>query len=293
MNHDTTASPRYLVIGANGKTGRRVSARLTAAGHAVRAVSRSTAPAFDWYDAATWSAALAGMDRVYITFQPDIAVPAAAGIIEAFGRAAAAHGVERLVLLSGRGEPEAEACERVLFASGVDTAVVRCSFFAQNFSEDFLAGPVHDGVIALPAGDVREPVLDAEDIAEVAVKALTEDGRTGHVFELTGPRLMTFGDMAADLGAATGREIVYLQVTPEEYAAGAVEAGMSADDAEMLAGLFTNIFDGRNASLTDGVADVLGRPARDFADFAAAAAAAGAWPTASAETTTSNETTAA
>ena len=268
-----------LVIGANGKTGRRVAARLAAAGHAVRAVSRSTTPSFDWYDTVTWPAALEGTSRAYITFQPDIAVPGAPAIFEEFARTAAAHGLDRLVLLSGRNEPTAEVCERILLESSIDTTVVRCSFFAQNFSEHFLVGAVMEGVIALPAGDVREPIVDVDDIAEVAVQALTEDGHAGRVHELTGPRLLSFHDVAADLSAATGREIVYLPVTPEQYVVGAIDAGVPTEEAEMLGELFAQIFDGRSESLANGVADALGRPARDFADFAAAAAAAGAWST--------------
>ena len=206
-------------------------------------------------------------------------MPGAAAIFEAFATTAAAHGLERLVLLSGRNEPAAQACERILLESGIDTTVVRCSFFAQNFSEHFLVDAVVDGVIALPAGDVREPIIDVDDIAEVAVKALTEDGHAGRVHELTGPRLMSFHDVAADLSTATGREIVYLPVTPEQYVVGAIDAGVPAEEAEMLGELFAQIFDGRSESLADGVAAALGRPARDFADFAAAAAAAGAWTT--------------
>ena len=273
----TTTTPSFLVVGANGKTGRRVAERLTAAGHALRAVSRSTTPPFDWYDASTWPAALDGIDRAYITFQPDIAVPGAAPIFEAFAIAAAEHGLERLVLLSGRNEPAAEACERILLESGVNTAVVRCSFFAQNFSEHFLYDAVADGVIALPAGDVLEPIIDADDIADVAFLALTEDGHVGRVHELTGPRLMSFHDAAADLSAATGREIVYLPVTPEQYIVGAIDAGVPPEEAEMLGALFAEIFDGRSASVTNGVTDALHRPPRDFADFAIAATAAGAW----------------
>jgi uncharacterized protein YbjT (DUF2867 family) len=279
MNTNTNTTPSILVIGGNGKTGRRVAERLAAAGHAFRSVSRSTTPSFDWYDATTWPAVLAGTSRAYVTFQPDLSVPAAAAILEAFGKTAAEHGLERLVLLSGRGEPEAEACERILLESGVDTTVVRCSFFAQNFSEHFLVDAVVEGVIALPAGDVREPIVDVDDIAEVAVKALTEDGHAGRVYELTGPRLLSFHDAAAELSAATGREIVYLPVTSEQYVVGAMDAGVPAEEAEMLGELFAHIFDGHNATLTDGVTEALGRPARDFADFAVAAAAAGAWTT--------------
>jgi uncharacterized protein YbjT (DUF2867 family) len=277
MNNDTDHNSTTLVIGGHGKTGRRVAERLAAAGRATRIVSRSTTPTFDWYDESTWAGALDGMDSAYVTFQPDLTVPGAVEIITAFGAAARAHRLDHLVLLSGRGEPAAQACERALAAGGVPTTVVRCSFFAQNFSEHFLLSAVQDGVIALPAGDVTEPIVDADDIAEVAAAALLGRIPGGRVYELTGPRLLSFHDVAADLSAATGRPIVYLPVSTEEYVVAATEAGVPADEAEMLGGLFAYIFDGHNASLADGVVQALGRPARDFAEFAKQAEAAGAW----------------
>ena len=217
------------------------------------------------------------MAAAYVTFQPDLAVPGAAETIAEFGRAARDHGLDRLVLLSGRGEPEAQRCEDILLGSGIGTTVVRCSFFAQNFSEHFLHGAVLEGVIALPAGEVREPIVDADDIADVVVRVLAEPGHEQRVYELTGPRLLSFGDIATMLSAATGRRIIYQDVTPDEYVAAAVASGLPTVDAEMLAALFSHIFDGRNESLADGVGQVLERPARDFAAFAAAAAASGAW----------------
>jgi uncharacterized protein YbjT (DUF2867 family) len=276
-NTSALQSPTTLVIGAHGKTGRRVAERLRALGRDVRAVSRSTAPGFDWTDQATWAAALDGVGSAYVTFQPDLAFPGASDTIAAFGAAARRHGLERLVLLSGRGEPQAQACEQLLLTCGVDTTIVRCSFFAQNFSEDFLHDAVLDGVIALPAGDVREPIIDAGDIADVAVKVLTEPGHAFPVYELTGPRLLSFTDVAVMLSTVTGREVTYRPISPGEYAVAAIEAGLPAEEAEMLAALFDHVFDGHNESLTSTVSDLLGRPARDFAGFAVDAAALGAW----------------
>lgn len=272
-------TPLTVVIGGNGKTGRRVAERLDAQGHAVRPVSRSTPIRFDWEDQSTWPAALDGATSAYITYQPDLAAPGSADAIAALGKVAEQVGLERLVLLSGRGEPDAEACERILLDGPIPTTVLRCSFFAQNFSEHFLHGPVLDGVIALPAGDVAEPVLDADDVAEVAVLALTTDGHAGVVYELTGPQLLTFHDIAATLSAATGRDVVYLPVSVDAYATEAIAAGVPADEADMLASLFAQIFAGHNATLGDGVRQVLGREGRMFAAFAADAAAAGVWDT--------------
>jgi uncharacterized protein YbjT (DUF2867 family) len=264
-------------MGGHGKTGRRVAERLAAAGRATRVASRSTTPAFDWHDASTWPAALDGVSSAYVTFQPDLTVPGAVEIIGAFGAAARAHGLDHLVLLSGRGEDAAQACEAVLVGNGVPTTVVRCSFFAQNFSEHFLVGAVQDGVIALPAGDVTEPIVDVDDFAEVAAGALLGEVPPGRVYELTGPRLLTFHDVADDLSKATGRTVTYLPVSTEEYVVAAIDAGVPPDEASMLGELFAHIFDGHNSSLASGVEEALGRQARDFSDFAARAASTGVW----------------
>ena len=263
-----------LVLGGTGKTGRRVATRLA---HDVRIGSRSEQPPFDWTDDSTWTPALAGIDAVYVSYYPDVSFPDAAPRVTAFAKAAAAAGVTRLVLLSGRGEPDAEPAEQGVRNSGVEWTILRCSWFMQNFSEHFLHQPVLDGVFALPAGDVPEPFLDVDDLADVAVAALTQSGHTGRVYELTGPRLLTFADAAVELSAATGHDVRYLPVTPEEYAAGAAAAGVPAEEITPLTDLLVRVLDGHNAHLSGDVERVLGRPARDFTDYARAAAAAGAW----------------
>ena len=183
-----------LVIGGTGKTGRRVAQRLRDRGVDVRIGSR---PAFDWNEPATWSGALDGVGRAYVSFYPDLALPGTAEKIGAFAEAAARHGVKRLVLLSGRGEPEAQRAERALMAAGTEYTIVRCSWFAQNFTEGMLRDAVSTGVLAMPAGEVREPFIDVDDLADVAVEVLTADGHEGRVFEVTGPESLSFADVAA------------------------------------------------------------------------------------------------
>jgi len=273
MNTDTLT----LVTGGTGKSGRRVVDRLAASGVPVRVGSRSGEPPFDWQDESTWAPALRGAGAVYLSYYPDLAFPGAAEAVDAFTAAAVAAGVQRLVLLSGRGEPEAQRCEQIVQGNDLEWTVVRASMFAQNFSEDFLLDPVRSGLVAFPAGEVAEPFIDADDIAEVAVAALTGDRHAGQVYEVTGPRLLTFAEAVAEIGAAAGRGVRYLPVTPEEYAAALVAEGVPAEFAGMLRDLFATIFDGRNAYLADGVERALGRPATDFADYARKAAAMGAW----------------
>ncbi|MFE9467479.1 NAD(P)H-binding protein [Streptomyces virginiae] len=262
-----------LVIGGNGKTGRKVAEKLTARGRAVRIGSRSGEPAFDWNEPGTWLPALEGVDRVYVTYYPDLAFPGAPEQVGAFAEAAVAAGARRLVLLSGRGEKAAQLSEEKLKASGADWTVVRASWFNQNFDESFFLEPVLAGVIALPTADAVEAFVDTGDIADVVVAALTDDRHTGRTYELSGPRLMSFADVAAELSKATGREIAYVPVSDEAYRAELREHGLPEDFAE----LFTLILDGRNAHLVHGVEEVLGRAPRDFADFAREAAATGVW----------------
>ncbi len=276
MSHNALQQPT-LVLGASGKTGGRVMKRLQARGIPVRAGSRSGDPRFDWDDRSTWEPVLRGARAAYIAFQPDLAVPGSAATIEAFASQAVASGVRRLVLLSGRGEPEAQRAEQAIQASGAEWTVVRCSWFSQNFSESFLLDPVLAGEVALPAGDVPEPFVDVEDIADVAVAALADDGHAGRVYELTGPRLLTLAEAIGEIAQAAGRPIRFVAVSIDEFAAGLARHGVPEDVVQLMCLLFTEVLDGRNAQLADGVERALGRAPRDFADYARRTAAAGTW----------------
>jgi uncharacterized protein YbjT (DUF2867 family) len=273
----TTTSDPILVLGATGKTGRRVTERLQVLGVPVRAGSRTADPPFDWEDRATWAPALAGVAAAYVSYYPDLAAPGAPEAIGAFAAAARAAGVQRLVLLSGRGEEEAQRAEAALPAFGPQWTVVRCSWFAQNFDEGAFLGSVLDGTVALPADAVREPFVDVDDIADVAVAALTQDGHFGQIYELTGPRLLTFGEAVAEIGRASGRELAYVPIGLRDFTAALEAEGLPADVIGLLAYLFTEVLDGRNAMVADGVQRALGRPPRDFTDYAQAAAATGVW----------------
>jgi uncharacterized protein YbjT (DUF2867 family) len=266
-----------LVVGGTGKTGRRVAERLQAHGVPVRIGSRSAAIPFDWERPETWRPAVAGVRAAYVTYYPDLAVPGAVEKLRAFVTEAVTSGVRRLVLLSGRGEEAAERGEQAVRESGAEWTILRAAWFAQNFSEGFFADQVKGGAVALPAGDVREPFVDVDDIAEIAEQALVSDRHLGQVYDLTGPRLLTFADAVAEIGRASGRPLAYASMPLDEYKALLERYGVPADFVWLVGYLFTEVLDGRNASLADGVQRALGRPARDFADYARAAAAAGAW----------------
>tara|TARA_R110002167_G_scaffold23131_6_gene82454 strand:+ start:6452 stop:7309 length:858 start_codon:yes stop_codon:yes gene_type:complete len=266
-----------LVLGGTGKTGRRVAEKLASRGVATRIASRSAEPCFDWNDQSTWDAALDGVTAAYVSYAPDLAIPGATEAIRDFVEKAVERGVRRLVLLSGRGEKEAQLCERIVQDAGVEWTVVRCSWFNQNFSEGEFLGMVLDGAITLPAGDVPEPFVDVDDIADVAVAALTEDGHGGEIYEVTGPRMLTFTEVAQEISRAASRDIQYIQIPKEAFATGIAESGAPEEIAWLLNYLFDTVLDGRNAYVCDGVQRALGRQATDFAEYARRIAGSGVW----------------
>lgn len=266
-----------LVLGGTGKTGRRIVERLESRGVPNRVASRAGDPPFDWGDQGTWEAALDGVTAAYICYAPDLAIPGAADTIRAFVERAVEHGVRRMVLLSGRGEEEAQDCELIIQRPDVEWTVVRASWFHQNFSEGAFFDMVLAGEIALPADEIAEPFVDLDDIADVAFAALTEDGHAGQVYEVTGPRLLTFAEAVDEIARATGRTIEYVKISPDVFAAGVDEMGLPEDIAWLLVYLFATVLDGRNAHLNDGVRRALGREPRDFAEYARRTAAAGVW----------------
>ncbi len=275
--NNATVKGTKLVLGATGKTGRRIVDRLRARGADVRIGSRSASPSFDWDNEATWAPVLKNVDAVYISYYPDVAVPGATDKIRGLSKLAVASGVRRLVLLSGRGEKEAQECEKIVMAAGAEWTIVRCSWFMQNFSENYMLDDVLRGEVAMPAGDMPEPFIDTDDIADVAVAALTEAKHAGEVYELTGPRMLTFAEAVGEIAKATGRDIRYIPITHQEYEAAMKEAGIPADVIWLVNYLFTEVLDGRNANLTDGVQRALGRAPKDFADYARETAATGVW----------------
>jgi uncharacterized protein YbjT (DUF2867 family) len=217
------------------------------------------------------------MKAAYVTFQPDLAVPGALETVGTFFARAVESGVERLVLLSGRGEVEAERCEAALKAAGTDWTILRSSWFCQNFSESFLLEAVLAGEVALPAGPAAEPFVDAEDIADAAFAALTQPGHAGRLYEITGPRSLSFAGAVAEISDAAGRDIRFVQVSPEDYAAGLARQGVPGGYIDLVIYLFTTVLDGRNTPVADGIRRALGRRPRDFSEYARRTAASGIW----------------
>jgi uncharacterized protein YbjT (DUF2867 family) len=267
-----------LVLGGTGRVGRRIAERLAQRDVRVRIGSRSGEPPFDWEDPSTWPAALDGVQAAYLMYYPEVEFPGASDAIRAFSELAVERGVRRLVLLSARGQDEARRCEDAVQSLPVEWTIVAASAFNQNFDEGVFLEPLRNGALPVPAGDVAEPFLDIDDLADVAVAALTENGHAGERYEVTGPRLWTFHEAVGEIAKATGREIRYVPVTEEQFTDGLVDgAGAPREFAELLSKLLGEFFDGRNASVGDGVERALGRKPRDFAEWVSATAATGVW----------------
>ena len=267
-----------LVIGGTGKTGHRVVEGLTQQGHQVRVGSRNGAPAFDWEDPSTYAPALKDMDRAYIVYYPDLAVPGAKEAISALTEAALKAGLEKVVLLSGKGETEAEACEQIVANSGLNYTLVRASWFNQNFSEGAFLDFILAGQVALPMPEAEIPFVDADDIAEVVTKVLVDDSYNGETITVTGPEKLTFEKAVQIMAQAIGRDIAYIPISIEEFKAGMKAAGLPDSYVWLFGYLFKEVLGNPdNQEISNDVERVLGRKATDFEAFAQKTLASGVW----------------
>jgi uncharacterized protein YbjT (DUF2867 family) len=258
---------QHLVIGATGKTGTRVLKGLKALGFTPKGASRHGDVTFDWDDPTTWTTALNGIDAVYLTYYPDLAVPKAPEDISKFCALAKMKGVKHITVLSGRAEPAAQICETIIMQSGISWTVIRASWFNQNFSEGLFRQFIMDGNIALPVTDITEPFIDIDDIAEIAIASLTEERHSGQLYEVTGPELISFADIADKFSENLNRRVGFESISMVEFEQRLRKSGVPQGAIEALTYLFGEVLDGRSESTTDGVARALGRQATRFDDY--------------------------
>jgi uncharacterized protein YbjT (DUF2867 family) len=273
-----------LILSGKGKTGRRVAEQLTNRGVPFRLASRSSEQRFDWYDDSTWSPTIAGADTAYLA--PPVG-PTGLAQAGRFIKQAANEGLRRVVLLSGRGvgSPGRDFAvydgsldlEHAVKASGADWTIVQPAWFAQGFSEDFLRHHVLAGEIRLSAGTGAEAWIDTNDVGDVMTEALLDERHTGQTYAISGPRTLTMTEAAAEISAATGRQITYVDLEPQQHVAELLEQGLTQEDAEAIRDLFAVIRNHRSEYVSDGVQQVLGRQPRDFADWARETATTGVW----------------
>jgi uncharacterized protein YbjT (DUF2867 family) len=268
---------KILVLGGTGKTGRRVVDKLTKLGKTIRIGSRNGKPPFDWEKPETWPAVLDGMDMVYITFQPDLAVSGATNTIEKFTSLAVKTGIQKMVLLSGKGEIEAERSEQVVMNAGSDWTIVRASWFNQLFSESFFLDPILASYVALPKTEALIPFVDADDIADVVVESLLDDRHCGQTYELTGPRLLTFKQATEEISKVTGRDITFDSITIEEYTIMLREYRVPEEIIWLITYLFTEVLIEENSVVVNDIEKILGRKAKDFTEYARNTVKTGIW----------------
>ena len=267
-----------LVIGGTGKTGRRVVEQLQNKGIEPRVGSRNSSPSFDWDNRDTWVEALNGIERMYVTYYPDLAVPGAKESIESLTHLAIELGVKKMVLLSGKGEVEAEACEKIVMDSGINYTIVRASWFNQNWSESFFLDSILSGEVALPMSDVLIPFVDAGDIAEVAVTALLFDIYNGEVIEVTGPELITFKDIVNIISRSANRKLNFYDITLEQYIYGMKQMQIPNDVVWLIEYLFSHVLTNpKNQLVVNDIERVLGRKAKTFLEYAEETAKTGIW----------------
>ncbi|RIV68580.1 NmrA family NAD(P)-binding protein [Flagellimonas aequoris] len=267
-----------LVIGGTGKTGRRVAESLTQSGYNVRIVGRKTNPAFDWENPSTYDIALKDMDRAYIVYYPDLAVPGSRDAITTLTEKALAAGLEKVVLLSGKGETEAEACEGIVANSGLNYTLVRASWFNQNFSEGAFLEFILNGTVALPMPEAKIPFVDVDDIADVVSKVIVDDTYNGQTITVTGPQKRTFKEVVDLMAEASNKQIQFVPISIDEFKDGMRKAGLPDSHVWLFGYLFQEVLgNSDNQEISDDVAKVLGRPARDFESFALETAASGIW----------------
>ncbi|MBS9463560.1 NmrA family NAD(P)-binding protein [Flagellimonas sp. 389] len=267
-----------LVIGGTGKTGRRVAENLTQSGHNVRVVGRKTNPAFDWENPETYNVALKDMDRAYIVYYPDLAVPGSRDAISTLTKKALEAGLEKVVLLSGKGETEAEACEEIVANSGLNYTLVRASWFNQNFSEGAFLEFVLDGVVALPMPEAEIPFVDVDDIADVVSTVILDDSYNGQTITVTGPQKRTFKEVVEIMAEASDKQIQFVPISIDEFKEGMRKAGLPDSYVWLFGYLFQEVLgNAKNQEISNDVAEVLGRPAKDFETYATKTAASGVW----------------
>lgn len=260
-------SIQHLIIGSTGKTGSRVLMGLKALGFNPLGASRHGEVHFDWDDPTSWSAALNGIDVVYLTYYPDLAIPKAPEDISRFCALAKIKGVKHITLLSGRSEPAAQASENIIIQSGIAWTIVRASWFDQNFSEGLFRKFIMDGNIALPVTDITEPFIDVDDIADVVVASLTDDKHNDQVYEVTGPQLISFADIAVKFSKHLNRKVNFESISIAEFRSRLLKDGVPTDVIETLTYLFGEVLDGRSESITDGVERALGRLPTSFDQY--------------------------
>ena len=271
----------YLVTGATGNVGREVVSQLLAKGQKVRVFTRDAAKVAHWGNRVevatgdftrpeTFAQALSGVDGVFI-----MNGALDGGVFRQLIAAAKVQGNLRIVFLSTifAGSPESpigqlhKDKEDVIRASGLSGKFVRAGSFMTN-AYQWIGTIKGEGVVYNALGDGKAAPIAADDIAAVAVHALTDPNPSPEVFEVTGSELLSVPEQVAILAKALGKPIKSVDVPAEAAAQGLIRAGLPAPVAAAVAQSFAAIREGRMAMVKDTVKQVTGRPPRTFRSWA-------------------------
>lgn len=277
----------FLVTGATGNIGGKVLTRLYAAGHKVRALTRDPSRArlpegvdvvaADLGDPATLPAALEGVNKVFLMSLGHNKSSHDAHLVAAAQQA----GVTHIVQLSTLGVEEVDEendtplgrwhrmAERALTESAVGWTILRPNGFMTH-ALGWAPGVRGESVVRSPIADLAEALVAPEDIADVAVRALTTDGHEGVAYALTGPEALTTRQQVAVLGEVLGRPLRFEQISLEEHHA-VLAARYSQETADgVVKALRTALESGDDfrGRVFPGVEQALGAPGRTFRQWA-------------------------
>jgi uncharacterized protein YbjT (DUF2867 family) len=274
-----------LVTGATGTAGSQVVRALSEQSQDVRVFVRDPdkaeslfgdavelAPG-DFTDPRSIQAALEGATEVFLSGPDD---PRRVEWETSAIDAAAAAGVRRIVKLSSivakPGAPVAfwdwhGRIEQHLRKSRVSAVVLRSSFYMSNL----LAAAeqvAHEGRLYAPAAAARIAMIDPRDVGAAAAAVLTTPGHGGRTYVLTGPKAITYAQVAADLSAATDRSVDFVDVSDEGAKQGMIQTGLPAFVADQIVKVFALARQGVADQVTATAQSLTGTPPRPFASFA-------------------------
>jgi len=275
-----------LVTGATGLNGGELVRLLSARGVPVRALVRNASRAAalsslanveivegDMERPETLAEPLRGVDRAMLISSSNAAMlEVQSNFIDAARKAGVTHMVKLSGIIPDIDSPFRFArmhgeIELKLERSGIAFTHLRAGEFMHSYFRQVPA-IVARGALFLPMEDARIASIDVGDIAEVAAKALTESGHEGKTYPLTGPEALTMAEVAKKLSAATGREISYVNVAPEEAKRARLAAGVPEYTADALDELFAERRNGKESEVYPVFEDLIGRRPTSFDEFA-------------------------
>jgi len=275
---------KILVTGATGTIGSFVCQQLKEINADFTAMVRSEEKAIpfnekgvntvigDLSDTVSLENALSGIDKVFLLSVTSPESPKLQGNLV---RIAKEKGVKHIVKVSslgtsldskfGIGRYHAMT-EKDIRESGIAYTFLQPHSFMQNLIFDNATIKEQSSLFA-PMADGKIGMIDARDIAAVAVKALTEEGHEGNTYILTGPQAVSYYDIASALSSTLGKEVKYVPVSSEVAHQGMLDSGMPEWLANDITGLNQVFAAGKGSDLSPDVEKVTGRKPHSLEEF--------------------------